>query len=139
MTYQEKVRLSNLLSECIKLDPLDSYFLEKFNKLNTIELDYGRPTVKELGRFWRKLSIEITKMFRSGVIDIPDEFTLRYDYKDLFITLLPKDLFAKKMTLLRIYEKKEQNELTDVTNEMVNIEILNHFIMNINLLIEKQI
>jgi hypothetical protein len=129
MSPQDKIKLSKLLIECMKIDTEDKYFRKRFDELNQFILDENPPTQKTLDIFYQTLS-KLTKD-----IILKKDYWYVYEWREILIQLMPKDLYNKKIYILQNLQK---NELAPIISSMINLEIKKILIDNIDLMVIDQ-
>jgi hypothetical protein len=129
MSPQDKIKLSKLLIECMKIDTEDKYFRKRFDELNQFILDENPPTQKTLNIFYQTLS-KLT-----NDIILKKDYWYVYEWREILIQLMPKDLYNKKIYILQNLQK---NELAPIISSMINLEIKKILIDNIDLMVIDQ-
>lgn len=126
MSPQDKIKLSKLLIECMKIDTKDEYFRKRFDELNQFILDENPPTQKTLDIFYQTLS-KLTK----GII-LKKDYCYVHEWRAILIQLIPKDLYNKKIYILQNLQK---NELAPIISSMINLEIKKILIDNLDFMV----
>ncbi len=130
MTPQDKIKLSKLLVECMKIDVEDEYFKKRFDELNQFILDENPPTQKTLDIFHTNLTRMFQTVYKEGYIK--EVYWWNFDAKNILLQLIPEDLYKKKIYILQNLQK---NELAPIISSMINLEIKKIMIDNIDFMI----
>jgi len=130
MSPQDKIKLSKLLIECMKIDTEDEYFKKRFDELNQFILDENPPTQKTLSIF----SVQISKIFSNISKEgyLKEGWYWHEESYNILRQLMPKDLYDKKIYILQNLQK---NQLAPIISSMMNLQIKKILIDNIDFMI----
>ena len=130
MSPQDKIKLSKLLIECMKIDTEDEYFKKRFDELNQFILDENPPTQKILSIF----SVQISKIFGNVCKEgyIKEGWYWHRESYNILRQLMPEDLYNKKIYILQNLQK---NQLSPIISSMINLQIKKILIDNIDFMI----